>query len=59
MSAGGEVVLTPYWLVDAFYVHYFNLECKSLTRVQVQGLKLFKYTRVYTFLDYAANFKLI
>ncbi|CAL9217908.1 unnamed protein product [Arabidopsis halleri] len=59
MTACGEVVLTPYCLVDAFYVYYFNLESKSLIRVQVQGLKMFKRTRVYTSLDYAENFKLM
>ncbi|CAH8254737.1 unnamed protein product [Arabidopsis lyrata] len=59
MTPGGEVVLTPYCLVDAFYVYYFNLESKSLTRVQVQGLKMFKRTRVYTSLDYVENLKLM
>ncbi|KAL1216070.1 F-box protein [Cardamine amara subsp. amara] len=59
MTAGGEVVLTPYYLVDTFCIYYFNLECKSLTRVQIQGLEKFNCTRVYTSLDYAENLKLM
>ncbi|KAG7594197.1 F-box domain [Arabidopsis thaliana x Arabidopsis arenosa] len=57
MTGRGEVVLSEYCLVEPCYIYYFNLESRSLTRVQIQGLEVFKRTRVYTSLDYAENLK--
>jgi F-box interacting protein len=59
MTDGGEVVLSQYCLIYAFYIYYFNLESKSLTRVQIQDVEMFKRTRVYTSLGYVENFKLM
>ncbi|XP_010479100.1 PREDICTED: F-box protein At1g53790 isoform X2 [Camelina sativa] len=59
MTVGGEVVLAPYCLVDEFYLYYFNLECKSLKQVHIQGFEMFKNMRVYTSLEYAENLKLM
>jgi F-box interacting protein len=59
MTDGGEVVLSQYCLIYAFYIYYFNLESKSLTRVQIQDVEMFKRTRVYTSLGVVENFKLM
>ncbi|KFK35015.1 hypothetical protein AALP_AA5G223000 [Arabis alpina] len=52
-----EVVLSLPCLMDPFYVYYYNLVSKSFTRVQIQGFGVFKYKKVYTFLDYDENLK--
>ncbi|CAN8302687.1 unnamed protein product [Cochlearia groenlandica] len=59
MTCDSEVVLSPPCLSDPFYVYYYNLERKSLTRVQIQGLEKFKVRKVYTTLDYVENLRLM
>ncbi|CAF1853364.1 BnaC04g26650D [Brassica napus] len=51
----------PHHLLDPFYVFYYNVERKALTRVEIQGFQKFKRLRprVYTFQDYLEDVKLM
>lgn len=59
MTGRDEVVLSRHCLKYPFYIYFYNLQSKSFTRVQIQGLEGFKNKRVYTFLDYDENLKLM
>ncbi|CAA0292848.1 unnamed protein product [Arabidopsis thaliana] len=50
MTDGGEVVLSQYCLIYAFYIYYFNLESKSLTRVQIQDVEMFKLDKCLSYI---------
>ncbi|KAL1219786.1 F-box protein [Cardamine amara subsp. amara] len=58
-TSTGEIVLSPAYLTDPFYVYYYNLERNTLIRVRVQGLEAFPNHRVHTFLDYVEDFNLM
>ncbi|KAL0725658.1 hypothetical protein Bca4012_040257 [Brassica carinata] len=62
MTGTSDIVLSPYYLSDPFYVFYYNVERKALTRVEIQGFQEFKSQRpttVYTFQDYVEDVKLM
>ncbi|KAF3576508.1 hypothetical protein DY000_02032762 [Brassica cretica] len=61
MTGASDIVLSPYHLLDPFYVFYYNVERKALTRVEIQGFQKFKRLRprVYTFQDYLEDVKLM
>ncbi|CAN7014954.1 unnamed protein product, partial [Brassica oleracea var. botrytis] len=61
MTGASDIVLSPYHLLDPFYVFYYNVERKALTRVEIQGFQKFKRLRprVYTFQDYVEDVKLM
>ena len=61
MTGASDIVLSPHHLLDPFYVFYYNVERKALTRVEIQGFQKFKRLRprVYTFQDYLEDVKLM
>ena len=61
MTGTSDIVLSLYYLSDLFYVFYYNVERKALTRVEIQGFQEVKRLRprVYTFQDYAEDVKLM
>ncbi|KAG7568283.1 F-box associated interaction domain [Arabidopsis thaliana x Arabidopsis arenosa] len=60
VTATNEIILSMDYTSKAFFVFYFNPERSTLERVRVQGFEAFeKPNRVYTFVDYAEDFKFI
>ncbi|CAH8263949.1 unnamed protein product [Arabidopsis lyrata] len=60
VTATNEIILSMDYTSKAFFVFYFNPERRTLERVRVQGFEAFeKPNRVYTFVDYAEDFKFI
>lgn len=46
MTVTNEVVLSPRYLPDPFYVFYYNLKRKTIKRVEIQGMDAFKDSKV-------------
>ncbi|KAL1218893.1 F-box protein [Cardamine amara subsp. amara] len=52
-----EIVLSPEYLSDQFYIVYYNFEKNIVRRVGVQGIERFKPLEVFCFLDYLEDLK--
>ncbi|KAG2273166.1 hypothetical protein Bca4012_085987 [Brassica carinata] len=55
---GNEIVLSPGYQNGPFYVIYYNVESKKITKVGVQGMEVFQGKYVETYLTYCENVKL-
>ncbi|XP_010468111.1 PREDICTED: F-box protein DOR-like [Camelina sativa] len=54
VTRNNEVILSRLYPSDPFYVFYFNLEKKTIIRVQIQGMGAFM-GDVYTFVDHVED----
>ncbi|CAL9247044.1 unnamed protein product, partial [Arabidopsis halleri] len=52
MARNGEIVLASLGLYDPFYIFYYNMKRKTITRIKIQGIEAFKGRYVYTFIDH-------
>ncbi|CAL9243270.1 unnamed protein product [Arabidopsis halleri] len=62
VTATGEIILSMDYTSKSFFVYYFNPETNTLERVGILGLEGSEKnlsSRVYTFVDYAEDFKFI
>lgn len=57
-SSSNEIVLVPTFQSVPSYVIYFNIERKTITKVEIQGLEAFDGKNCYTYLNYVENVKL-
>ncbi|ESQ30032.1 hypothetical protein EUTSA_v10012359mg [Eutrema salsugineum] len=57
LTGTGDIVFSAYFLSDPFYVFYYNLDSKTLTRTEIQGFEKFQNHRVYIFQEYVENVK--
>ncbi|RID66844.1 hypothetical protein BRARA_D01959 [Brassica rapa] len=54
-----EIVFSPSYQRVPYYVIYFNVERKTITKVGIQGLEAFQGTSFKTYLNYVENVKLL
>ncbi|CAA7029805.1 unnamed protein product [Microthlaspi erraticum] len=59
VTRGNEIVMSAYYPTFPFYVFYYNIERKTVVRVEVQGMEKFKENRVHIFLDHVEDVKLM
>ncbi|ESQ28773.1 hypothetical protein EUTSA_v10019461mg [Eutrema salsugineum] len=54
-----EFVLSPCYLVDPFYVFYYNIEKNTIRRVEIQGMDAFKHCSFHISIDLVEDVKLM
>ncbi|CAN6834265.1 unnamed protein product [Brassica oleracea] len=59
MVGVNEIVLPPWFQRLPYYVIYFNVERKTITKVGIQGLEAFHGGSFHTYLNYVENVKLL
>ncbi|KAJ4885234.1 F-box protein [Raphanus sativus] len=61
MTRTCDIVLSPHLFSDPFYVLYYNVERKTLARIEIQGLQELKCygATIYTFHDYFEDLQLM
>lgn len=61
MIGTNEIVLSSYYSYVSmpFYIFYYNIEKKTITRLEIQGMEALEGKRCYIFLNHIENVKLI
>uniref|UniRef100_M4DZ42 F-box domain-containing protein n=1 Tax=Brassica campestris TaxID=3711 RepID=M4DZ42_BRACM len=59
MIGTNEIVFSPSYQRVPYYVIYFNVERKTITKVGIQGLEAFHGGSFHTYLNYVQNVKLL
>ncbi|CAN6843020.1 unnamed protein product, partial [Brassica oleracea var. botrytis] len=59
MVGTNEIVFSPSYQKMPYYVIYFNVERKTITKVGIQGLEAFQGKSFKTYLNYVENVKLL
>ncbi|KAL0740653.1 hypothetical protein Bca4012_082166 [Brassica carinata] len=59
MVGVNEIVLAPWFQREPYYVIYYNVERKTITKVGIQGLEAFQGKSFHTYLNYVQNVKLL
>ncbi|RID66828.1 hypothetical protein BRARA_D01943 [Brassica rapa] len=59
MVGTNEIVFSPIYQRVPYYVIYFNVERRTITKVGIQGLEAFQGKSFKTYLNYVENVKLI
>jgi hypothetical protein len=54
-----EIVMFTKYPTSPFYLFYYNLERKTVVRVEVQGMEMFEKYQVQMFLDHVEDIKLM
>ncbi|CAH8255579.1 unnamed protein product [Arabidopsis lyrata] len=55
LTRTGEIVLSPYFLFNPFYVFYYNPERNTIRRVEIRGFEASEHPLVHVFIDYIEN----
>uniref|UniRef100_A0A0D3C2W9 F-box associated beta-propeller type 3 domain-containing protein n=1 Tax=Brassica oleracea var. oleracea TaxID=109376 RepID=A0A0D3C2W9_BRAOL len=55
MVGKNEIVFSPIYQRDPFYVIYYNVESKTITKVGIQGLEAFQGKSLNIYLNYVEN----
>nr|VDD14119.1 unnamed protein product [Brassica rapa] len=59
MVGTNEIVFSPIYQRDPFYVIYYNVESKKITKVGIQGLEAFQGKSLNIYLNYVENVTLL
>lgn len=59
VTGANEIVFSAFSSSNPFCIFYYNIERKTVTRVEIKGLEAFKGDKIWTFLDHIENVNLM